>query len=66
VDYQLESIRLSRLEQGVIQRLSQSGSIPATPEQFLAAQDEAWQGLERCRERDECFEKLRRLGMVQG
>jgi len=61
LDYQLESVRLSRLEQGVIQRLSQSGTIPATREQFLATQDDSWKDLERCREREECYEKLRRL-----
>jgi len=65
VDYQLESLRLSRLEQGLIQRLSQTGTIPATREQFLTAQDPAWQGLERCREREECYEKLCRLGIVR-
>jgi len=64
VDYQLESLRLSRLEQGVIQRLSQGGAIPATREQFLAVQDPAWKDLERCREREECYEKLYRLGIV--
>lgn len=66
VDYQLQSLRLSRLEQGVIQRLSRSGTIPATQEQFLAAQDPAWKDLERCRERDECYDKLQRLGMIHG
>jgi thymidylate synthase (FAD) len=65
VDYQLESLRLSRLEQEVIQRLSQGGTIPATQEQFLFAQDPAWKELERCRERDECYAKLRRLGLVR-
>jgi len=65
LDYQLESLQLSRLEQGVIYRLSQSGTIPATQEQFLAVQDSAWQELERCRERDECYEKLCRLGIVR-
>jgi thymidylate synthase (FAD) len=65
VDYQLEALRLSRLEQEVIQRLSQSGAIPATREQFLAAQNPAWTELERCREREECYEKLRCLGIVQ-
>jgi len=64
VDYQLESLQLSRLEMGVIRRLSQGGAIPATREQFLEVQDPAWKDLERCRERDECYEKLRRLGMV--
>jgi len=65
LDYQLGAMRLSRLEQGVIQRLSQGGTIPATHEQFLAVQDTTWQELERCRERDECYEKLSRLGIVQ-
>ena len=64
-DYQLGSLRLSRLEQGVVQRLSQDGNIPATQEQFLAVQDPAWKELERCRERDECCEKLRQLGIVR-
>ena len=65
VDYQLESLRLSRLEQGVVQRLAKSGTIPATREQFLAVQDSAWKDQERCRERDECYEKLCGLGIVQ-
>ena len=64
MDYQFESLRLSRLERGVIQRLSQGGTIPATQEQFLAVQDPAWKDMERCRERDECYEKLYRLGIV--
>ena len=64
MDYQFESLRLSRLEQGVIQRLSQGGAIPATREQFFAVQDPAWKDMERCRERDECYEKLCRLGLL--
>ena len=65
VDYQLGSLRLSRLEQGIVQRLMRSGAIPATREQFLALQDDSWKEIERCRERDECYEKLRCLGIVQ-
>lgn len=65
VDYQLESMRLTRLDQGVIARLSNSGPIPATHEQFLAAQDPSWTELPRSRERDECLEKLRLLKIVQ-
>ena len=64
LDYQLGSMRLSRLEQSVIHRLAGRGTLPATVEQFLAAQDKAWQNLENCRERDECLEKLIRLGIV--
>ena len=65
VDYQLGAIRLSRLEQEVVQRLSQKGMIPATREQLLTVQDPAWKELDRCRERDECEEKLCRLGIVR-
>ena len=65
VDYQLESMRLTRLDQEIITKLTQNGHVPATPEQFLAAQDAAWAELERCRERDECLGKLRRLGIVR-
>ena len=64
LDYQSGSLRLSRLDQDVIRRLAEQNAVPATPEQFLAAQDPAWRELERCRERDECFAKLKRLGLV--
>jgi len=65
VDYQLKSLWLSRLEQEIVRRLAHNGTIPATQEQFLAVQDPAWSELERCRERDECYEKLCRLGIVR-
>ncbi|MDR3233381.1 MAG: FAD-dependent thymidylate synthase [Planctomycetaceae bacterium] len=65
LDYQLGTMRLSRLDQNVIERLSQTGALPATEEQFIAAQDESWQGLERCRERDECREKLKTLRLYK-
>ena len=64
LDYQLGSVRLSRLDQDVIRRLAEHNAIPATSEQFFDAQYPAWQGLERCRERDECLEKLKRIGIV--
>ena len=63
-DYMLNAMRLSRLDQDVIAKLAVAGNIPATNEQFLQAQDSTWQPLERCRERDECCEKLRRLGLI--
>jgi len=65
LDYQFGALRLSQLEQGVVQRLSRGGVIPATREQFLAVQDDLWRDHERCRERDECYEKLCGLGIVQ-
>ena len=64
-DYRLQAVRLSRLEQAVIRRLAEAGKIPAGEQDFLAAQDPAWKELARCRERDECREKLRRLGILQ-
>jgi thymidylate synthase (FAD) len=65
IDYRMESMRLTRLDREVIRRLASSGAgTPASEEAFLAAQDSTWQGLERCRERDECLAKLRDLGLV--
>lgn len=63
LDYNLNSLHLTALDQGVIRRLS--GRLPASEEDFLQAQDPSWQGLERCRERDECREKLRALGLLK-
>ena len=64
LDYRMEAVRLTRLDREVIRRLAAAGRVPATVEGFLAAQDQSWQGLERCRERDECLAKLRDLGLV--
>jgi len=68
-DYRMQSMFLTRLDRGVIERLNaaaaeQKLSPPYTDEQFLAAQDETWKDLKRCRERDECREKLVRLGLM--
>lgn len=70
-DYRLGSAFLSRLERGVIQRLMQSAAAnktapPFSLEDFLAVQDETWRGLTRCREREECQEKLVELGFLRG
>ena len=65
IDYQHASLQLSRLEQEVIARLASAGRIPAGENDFLAAQDPSWAGLQRCRERDECFAKFIRLGIVK-
>ena len=65
VDYRLEGMFLSRLERDVIrrlvERLAESGRGTATEEDFLAVQDPSWATHERCRERDECREKLASL-----
>jgi thymidylate synthase (FAD) len=65
VDYRVEALELSRLEQGVIARLAGKSSLPADEAAFLAAQDPSWAGHPRCRERDECREKLRTLGLMK-
>ncbi|MEO1993429.1 MAG: FAD-dependent thymidylate synthase, partial [Pirellulales bacterium] len=63
LDYRVEAMRLTRLDQGVIQRLARQGStLPASYDSFLQAQDPSWSDLERSRERDECLAKLIALG----
>ncbi len=70
VDYRLEAIHLTRLDQQVIRRLAQRMAAgekgAATEEDFLAVQDSAWQPIERSRERDECRSKLIQLGLLPG
>ena len=65
LDYRVDAMRLTRLDRGVIQRLASGAkTLPASAEDFHAAQDKSWVSLERCRERDECFAKLASLGLV--
>lgn len=66
VDYRLQGMSLSRLDCEVIARLVSQGRLPADESAFLEAQDPGWRELSRCRERDECLEKLKRLGIVRG
>lgn len=68
-DYRLGSASLSRLEQGMLRRLTEYGRThgappPYTEAVFLSLQDPTWEGLTRCRERDECRSKLADLGLV--
>ena len=65
VDYRLESMFLTRLDRETIVRLARQGRVPADEESFLSAQDPAWAKLKRCRERDECREKLTLLGLLK-
>jgi thymidylate synthase (FAD) len=64
VDYRLESLQLSRIDREVVARLAAAGRLPATEDDFLAAGDPSWKELARCRERDECREKLVQLGLL--
>jgi len=66
VDYRLQGMSLTRLDCEVIARLVSQGQLPADESAFLEAQDPGWRELSRCREREECLEKLRRLGLVRG
>lgn len=67
-DYRLHGLFLSRLEVGVMQRLSarprSAGSSSWTEDDFLAVQDETWRSLNRSRERDECRAKFQHLGIL--
>jgi thymidylate synthase (FAD) len=65
VDYRLQGMQLSRLDQEVMGRLAAQNKLPADEAAFLAAGDPTWAGLERCRERDECREKLRSVGLFR-
>lgn len=70
VDYRRDASHLSRLETGVIQRLTAEAAAkgaapPYSQEMFLGAQDVSWRELTRSRERDECRAKLVRMGLVQ-
>ena len=69
-DYRMHSLSLTRLDIGVIERLTALGRDNGLPPPyddaaFLTAQDEAWKHLNRSRERDECRAKLVRLGLLR-
>lgn len=67
VDYRLQALHVTRLDRELIARLmarQRETGRALSEADFLAVQDETWRGLERCRERDECRDKLRRLGIL--
>ncbi len=68
VDYRVDGMFLTRLDRGVIVRLMQrvqaEGRNIANEQDFLAAQDPTWADMQRCRERDECREKLKQLNLL--
>ena len=65
LDYQVGATHLTRLDREVIGRLAAAGRLPADEADFLQAQDPEWAALSRCRERDECRDKLVRLGLLR-
>ncbi|MHC4399241.1 MAG: FAD-dependent thymidylate synthase [Planctomycetota bacterium] len=65
LDYRVAAMRLTRLEQQVIARLTATGRVPATEQDFLDVQDPTWASLKCCRERDECRVKLANLGILK-
>lgn len=69
LDYRMHSTFLTRLDSGVIQRMTANAAAagtapPFSHADFMAAQDATWIALNRSRERDECRSKLQRLGLV--
>ena len=68
VDYRLTSLFLTRLDQGVVQRLArrlaETGCACGSEDDFLAVQDPSWAAMKRNRERDECRAKLAMLGLL--
>lgn len=71
LDYRMQSTFLTRLDSGVVQRLTANAAAtgtapPFSDAAFMAAQDPTWVNLNRSRERDECRSKLQRLGLVVG
>jgi len=70
LDYRMDATFLTRLDSGVIQRLTAAAAAskaapPFSEAEFLAAQDPAWAGMSRSRERDECRSKLQNLGLLE-
>jgi len=69
VDYRQSSMFLTRLDceliQRLMERLATSGRGQATDEDFQAVLDPTWAAAKRSRERDECREKLVRLGIMK-
>ena len=68
VDFRLQALHITRLEQEVmarlIKRLAQSANTALSEKDFLACQHESWSNLKRSRERDECRAKLVKLGIL--
>lgn len=69
VDYRMNGLFLTRLDQEVVarlvRRLRAEQRVAATEEDFLAVQDESWRAHAKNRERDECRAKLARLGLLE-
>jgi thymidylate synthase (FAD) len=68
-DYRLGGTSFSRLELEAIQRLTAYGAQskkcpPYAESDFLQIQDSTWREMTRCRERDECRDKLVKLGLL--
>jgi len=67
VDYRLKSVQLTRLDVEVIQKMiifSRTDRTSTPNENFNKAQPEEWRSLKRCREREECADKLKGLGLL--
>lgn len=64
-EYRLRAMQLTSKDIATCQEIMCSGlDLPVTRGSFLELCHHSWRGLERCRERDECETKLRRLKLV--
>lgn len=64
LDYRLNALTLSALDQLVIGNIQELGTpvLDVSPDSNIWPSN--WRGLVRCRERDECVTKLRRLKII--
>jgi len=64
-DYRLNATTLTAIDKQVIANLADQGNLPCDGMSFTDALPEDWAALDRCRERDECWDKLVALGLTK-
>lgn len=62
LDYRLNSMKLTSLDIETIKNIFKENKINS--EHFLNSQADSWKNLQKCRERDECLDKLKLLGII--
>ena len=64
LDYRLEAMFLTRMDVETIRNLVHNMDPTPNSERLSQCLPKAWHKMKRCRERDECFKKLERLGII--